>query len=254
MHLRRSLCFTLIELLVVIAIIAILAAMLLPALSKARAKARQTSCINNMKQIGTAHMMYYDDSEGDFYPYWQSAMSLQQSKYADSISFKTGYKSAVDRRGPLASYLAYNSSIEIGNILSNGTRSPLCCPFYKPLPEDVASNAFGYQCSYEAMTNATETNKNTARLVAPSQSMLWGENNGGRKNSGYTLSYNNMDGLLNFRHEGKSVVLFMDAHVEALARCRKTGPETKTYTERDPDWTYRWLHVFWYPCSGKYYE
>jgi len=58
---RKS--FTLIELLVVIAIIAILAAMLLPALSKAREKAREISCTNQQKQIGTALFMYYSDHD-----------------------------------------------------------------------------------------------------------------------------------------------------------------------------------------------
>jgi len=63
--------FTLIELLVVIAIIAILAAILFPVFAQARENARKTACLSNLKQLGTALMMYAQDWDETF-PFWRT--------------------------------------------------------------------------------------------------------------------------------------------------------------------------------------
>jgi prepilin-type N-terminal cleavage/methylation domain-containing protein/prepilin-type processing-associated H-X9-DG protein len=67
---RRGSGFTLIELLVVIAIIAVLAAILFPVFAQAREKARQTSCLSNIKQQGAAVMMYAQDYDETIVPWW----------------------------------------------------------------------------------------------------------------------------------------------------------------------------------------
>ena len=101
---HRSQLFTLIELLVVIAIIAILAAMLLPALSKARAKARATSCINNLKQLGLQMTLYTQDNEG-----WLP------NPYQGNQSTYDSYKS-----------VAWSQTLSVSGYLSSGHGSRRC--------------------------------------------------------------------------------------------------------------------------------
>jgi prepilin-type N-terminal cleavage/methylation domain-containing protein len=103
MNLRRA--FTLVELLVVIAIIGILAALLLPALSRAKDRARNAICISNLKQWGVTWRLYTDENNDTF----MSGAPFNWARGAWVLSFTNGYPQkpplllcpkATDRRGP----------------------------------------------------------------------------------------------------------------------------------------------------------
>ena len=114
---KRTFQFTLIELRVVIAIIAILAAMLLPALSKAREKARSISCINNLKSVGMSYNLYGTDN-GDV--------------WIIDIAYGTNWPGALNGYG------------NTGKYLSSGSPNEVVCPGRAPFKWQTAQGYTGY--------------------------------------------------------------------------------------------------------------
>ena len=136
--------FTLIELLIVISIIAILAAMLLPALNKAREKARAIQCTGNLKQIGTSFGLYTTDYN-DCYP----ALISGSSAWAEP---KTTWIGAVGQ------YMGIKNGINASGWPSLKKSGPFACPTlaaYMTGGETFAADVvhYGYNCDLFGRTN-----------------------------------------------------------------------------------------------------
>ena len=224
--------FTLIELLVVIAVIGILAAVLLPALSSAKRKAAQATCINNMKQLGTGMRLYVDDNNNTF-PGIASRLYGFQS--CDWIYWRTN-----------AAYPQFQKS-PILTVLPGMQQPSLRCPLDT---SDTDRNNYNYNDNYGpylfsySMTGyglEGDENKNSGmstvidnngvlhrfkegQVKNPSGKIMLAEEPGSLAgwdnpdsntliNDGRWLPTNGNDPLT-IRHGGKADVTFTDGHVE----------------------------------------
>ena len=200
--------FTLIELLVVIAIIAILAAILFPVFAKAREKARQTSCLSNLRQLGISVMMYAEDYDGTYPLNYQDASSGPGSAAQIPLTWPNRI-------------MPYLKNSQVYACLSDGRPPYVDFPGCRPILQSYCWNrrlgmdlpAWGY---WDVVS--------MAQVVAPAQcAMLW-DDSADWMTAGYGGWFDTLDSpdwagsfdpqVLQGRHNGGDNFMFADGHAK----------------------------------------
>ncbi len=220
--------FTLIELLIVVGVIAILAALLLPALNKARAKARDIACASNLRQVGFVLFQYNDNNDGRF-PKANGLLNSGSGSYSGSGRWQDGLYSLKANK-PLANKLHWRSQ---SNTELSRPFDVFGCPAQEDLPWNQSNNLLGFMAHYMINTWISDYGEpyivnngtmNISRVLMPSKQMA--VTDGERRNtsssdgcpSALTRSniWSESYGRNRIRHGGNRAMnmVFVDGHVE----------------------------------------